>query len=100
MKLLLPAALILSVAGAMPAEAKRIERACLSSDRAAANPSLCGCIQRVADQVLTRADQRLAARFFKDPQRAQDIRQSDRSDHEAFWKRYRIFGSTATNVCQ
>jgi hypothetical protein len=82
-----------------PAEAKRIERACLSSDRQAATPQLCGCIQRVADQILTRSDQRLAARFFADPQMAQDIRQSDRDSHEQFWQRYRAFGTTAANVC-
>ena len=84
---------------ATPAEARRIERACLQSDRSAASPQLCGCIQRVADQVLTRSDQRLAARFFRDPQRAQDIRQSDNAKHEDFWKRYRAFGSTAEKVC-
>lgn len=84
---------------ATPVEAKQIQRACARSDRSAATPQLCGCIQRVADQILTRSDQRLAARFFKDPQKAQDIRQSDSSTHEAFWKRYRTFGSTAANVC-
>jgi hypothetical protein len=82
-----------------PARADRIERACLNSDRAAATPQLCGCIQRVADQILTRSDQRLAAKFFADPQRAQDIRQSDSESHEQFWQRYRAFGSTAANVC-
>lgn len=82
-----------------PASAKQIERACARSDRSAATPQLCGCIQRVADQILNRSDQRLAARFFADPQRAQDIRQSDSSTHAAFWKRYRAFGSTAANVC-
>lgn len=84
----------------VPAEAKRLERACLNSDRAAASRALCDCIQRVADQMLTRSDQRLAARFFKDPQRAQDVRQSDRADHEAFWKRYRDFGDSASKICE
>lgn len=97
---LLLAGAALAALPAAPAQAKRLERACLNSDRASASPELCGCIQRVADQVLTRSDQRLAASFFKDPQRAQDIRQSDRSDHEAFWKRYRTFGDTATKVCK
>ena len=106
MKPFLTTALIVALASsaavvlpAGPAEAKRIERACLNSDRQAATPQLCGCIQRVADQILTRSDQRMAARFFSDPQRAQDIRQSDRAAHEAFWKRYRSFGTTAANVC-
>lgn len=82
------------------AEAKRIEQACMRSDRNRASAPLCGCIQRVADQVLTRSDQRLAAKFFSDPQLAQDIRQSDRRKHEEFWLRYRNFGSTAQRVCR
>lgn len=82
------------------AEAKRIERACINSDRNRASGQLCGCIQRVADQVLTRSDQRLAAKFFDDPQMAQDIRQSDRNSHEEFWKRYKSFGYTAQKVCR
>lgn len=89
----------LTLATTGPAEAKRIERACLNSDRRAANPPLCRCIQRVADQVLTRSDQRLASKFFSDPQRAQDVRQSDRASHEAFWLRYKAFGSTAEAIC-
>lgn len=94
--LVAPAATGLSL---QPAQAKRIERACNNSNRSAANPPLCKCIQRVADQVLTRSDQRLAARFFKDPQKAQDVRQSDRTSHEEFWLRYKTFGTTAKDIC-
>lgn len=82
------------------AEAKRIERACLNSDRRSASKPLCDCIQRVADQTLTGSDQRLAAKFFDDPHMAQEIRQSDRRSHEAFWKRYRVFGNSAQKVCR
>ncbi len=77
-----------------------IERACMKSNRRAASKPLCGCIQQVADQMLTRSDQRKAAKFFKDPHRAQEIRQSDRASDEAFWKRYKAFGTTAGNICQ
>jgi hypothetical protein len=83
----------------LPAEAGRIERACLSSDRPKSR-TLCGCIQRVADQVLTRQDQRIAARFFREPQRAQDTRMSDDPGAEAFWKRYRAFGNYAAAACR
>ena len=105
MKTLTTAIVILALAAPLasiapaPAEAGRIERACLSSDRPK-NRSLCLCIQRVADQVLTRRDQRLAARFFRDPQRAQDTRMSDSSDDAAFWKRYRTFGQYAAASCR
>lgn len=82
-----------------PVEAGAISSACMSSGRKAANRGLCKCIQFVADNALTRADQRLAAKFFKDPHMAQEIRQSDRAAHEAFWKRYKAFGSQAEAFC-
>lgn len=81
------------------ASAGAVERACLSSDRKAANRNLCGCIQQVADLTLSNSDQRKAAGFFKDPQKAQDIRQSDNRSNEAFWKRYKSFGATASDYC-
>ena len=82
------------------AEARDIENACNKSSRRGVSSSLCGCIQSVADQTLTgRGDQKLAAKFFADPQMAQDIRQSERRSHEAFWQRYRLFGATAQQKC-
>lgn len=77
-----------------------IEKACLRSDRKAASRSLCGCIQEAANLTLSGSDQRLAAKFFRDPHQAQVIRQSDRSSHEAFWKRYKQFGVTAETFCR
>jgi hypothetical protein len=77
----------------------RIESTCLASGRAAANPALCGCIQSVADRELSRSDQRLAASFYANPQRAQDIRQSDNPTHRAFWDRYRAFGDRVERSC-
>lgn len=77
-----------------------ISRACLTSGRKAANHGLCNCIQYVADAALTRSDQRLAAKFFRDPHMAQEIRQSDRANHEAFWQRYKVFGAKAEAACQ
>lgn len=76
-----------------------IERACLKHGRAGATKELCGCIQTVANRYLGRSDQRLAATFFKDPHKAQVIRQSDSTSHEAFWERYKAFGASAGEVC-
>lgn len=83
-----------------PAEAGMIDRACMTSGRKAANSQLCKCIQFVADQALTRSDQRLAATFFRDPHKAQVIRQSDNRSHEEFWQRYKSFGAKAESVCR
>ncbi|MBE3639397.1 hypothetical protein [Mangrovicoccus algicola] len=94
---LIAATLVLTATTAMAA---RIEKACLRSERTAASAPLCTCIQRVADQTLTRSDQRMAAKFFRDPQMAQDIRQSDNDRHSDFWRRYRTFGTTAQRVCR
>ncbi|MGR3503620.1 hypothetical protein [Pseudaestuariivita sp.] len=83
-----------------PAEAGKISRACLQADRKAATRSLCGCIQAVANQSLTRSEQRLAAKFFRDPHMAQEIRQSDLPRNERFWEKYKAFGRTAEAVCR
>jgi hypothetical protein len=77
-----------------------ISSGCLTSGRQAANRQLCGCIQGVANQSLSGSDQRMAASFFADPHRAQEIRQSDNPRHEDFWKRYRAFADRAEQTCQ
>lgn len=86
----------LSVAG--PALGGPIDQACIRTSKVA-NPVLCACIQRVANITLTGSDQRLAAKFFADPGKAQEVRQSGRSTHQAFWGRYVNFGETAEAVC-
>ncbi|SDE85246.1 arginine transporter [Limimaricola pyoseonensis] len=75
-----------------------ISKACMSSGRSAANINLCSCVQGVADQSLSWGEQRRAAKFFDDPQRAQDTRQENGS--EAFWKRYRSFADRAEAICR
>ena len=82
-----------------PASASALERACLRSDRPQATRALCRCIGSVADQTLTRAEQRRAARFFRDPQLAQDVRMSRSARDNEFWTRYRAFGAAAERRC-
>ncbi|WP_417724748.1 hypothetical protein [Salipiger sp.] len=77
-----------------------ISRACVSSDRKARSPELCGCIQGAANIELTGADQRMAVSFYKDPHKAQEVRQSDRSSHEDFWKRYKSYVDRAESQCR
>lgn len=86
---------------AMPhiAEANVMKRACLKSDRKAANRRMCSCMQQIADRELRRSDQKLAATFFDDPHRAQEIRQSDRLSDERFWKRYKEFSTRFAIGC-
>ncbi len=81
------------------AEAGRISRACMKAGRSAATPSLCRCVQRQANRTLTFADRRIAAKFFRKPQKAQDVRQSDSARLKAFWKRYKAFGQAAKENC-
>jgi hypothetical protein len=95
--------LALAIAGSLaplPAAANPIERACLQSDRAAGNRALCACIGAAADRTLTRSQMREGARFFSDPQRAQDVRMSDRRSHEDLWRAWRNFGETAEALCR
>lgn len=90
--------LVCVAAGA--AFAGEIEAACLKSERARGQVALCGCIQDAADMTLTKKDQKLAASFFLDPHRAQEVRQSDSRNHEAFWERYENFGVAAETFCR
>lgn len=83
----------------MAAQAGTIENACLRSDRASATRALCGCIQQVADMTLKSGDQRLAAKFFRDPDRAQQVRMSKSDSDNAFWARYKNFGEMAGAYC-
>lgn len=76
-----------------------IESACNRSDRPQANRGLCRCIDAVADMTLTRGEQRQVARFFSDPQRAQDVRMSKSSRDNELWARYRAFGDMAEARC-
>ncbi|RJL16318.1 hypothetical protein [Paracoccus siganidrum] len=77
-----------------------IDSACVRSDRARGNAPLCGCIQQVANQTLSRSDQRRAADFFRDPHRAQEVRTSKSDADNAFWARYKRFASAAEAYCR
>jgi hypothetical protein len=76
-----------------------ISKACMASDRKARSRQLCGCIQAAADQTLSGSQQRRAVRFYRDPHSAQEIRQSDRSGNERFWKAYSAYGKRARQLC-
>ena len=95
--LVLGAVLALGFAGA--ALAGPVETACNRSDRDAASRSLCNCIGQVADQTLRGADQRRAAAFFRDPEKAHKAWMSKRDSDDAFWERYKAFGAQAEASC-
>ena len=90
--------LVLAFWGAA-AMAGPIEQACNKSKREAANRMVCNCIQQVADMTLAGSDQRRAAEFFKNPEKAQDVRLSDTRRDDAFWERYTQFGAYAEQYC-
>ncbi|WP_417271039.1 arginine transporter [Celeribacter sp.] len=76
-----------------------IYSACIATKRKAATPSTCGCVQAVAHQKLSASEQSKAVAFFKDPHKAQEVRQSDNPFNETFWKRYKAFGASAASTC-
>lgn len=76
-----------------------IESACNRSERKAANRNLCGCIQQVADMTLRGSDQRRAAQFFKDPEKANKVWLSKSKSDDDFWERYKAFGAQAEAYC-
>lgn len=92
------AAMMLSVTSGV-AFAGPIERACMNSDRKAANRSVCACVQQVADMTLRGGDQRKAASFIKNPDRAQKVRMSKSDNDNDFWRRYKAFGAQAEAYC-
>ena len=77
-----------------------IDSACIRSDRARGNAPLCGCIQQVANQSLSRSDQRRAPDFFRDPHQAQVVRMSKSNADNAFWARYKKFAGAAEAYCR
>jgi len=76
-----------------------LQRACMSQGRRDATSARCGCVQAVADQQLTGAEQRRGVKAFKDPHKVQEWRQSDRASDNAFWDSWKAFGATAERVC-
>lgn len=76
-----------------------IANGCMAGGRSSANSALCSCIQQVANQALSPADQRRAAEFFDNPDVAQQTRTRDDAGTEAFWARYRAFADTARAAC-
>jgi hypothetical protein len=100
MKHLFPIALVALVSFAPAAAfAGPIENACNRSERPNANRQLCRCIEAAADRTLTRSEQRRAARFFSDPDEAQEVRMSTTDADNEFWARYRAFGDLAEQMC-
>ncbi|MCX7567307.1 hypothetical protein OS189_13220 [Sulfitobacter sp. F26169L] len=76
-----------------------LQRACMKMGRKGATSVRCGCVQAVADQQLSAAEQRRGVKAFKDPHKVQVWRQSDKASDNAFWASWKAFGQTATRVC-
>jgi len=99
MRYILPALIMLADSAPSAPAGELIRKACLKSRRPAATAEMCGCIQVVADRYFKRKDQKLAASFFKDPHKAQEIRQSDKRKNELFWTRYKEWAGAAEASC-
>jgi hypothetical protein len=98
MKTILGAALLVFATASL-ASAGPIERACVRSDRQGATRALCDCIDGVGRKLLNNGDQRKAASFYKNPELAQEIRQSTKVHNEEFWKRYQAYVAAAEQMC-
>lgn len=100
MRIIVILTVIASLSACGPRVNGAIAEACVDADRRAANPALCNCIGQVASQQLSRPDQRQLISFFKDPERANDIKIDDGPAAEAFWERYRNFTRAAERSCR
>lgn len=83
----------------LPFASGPIQRACEADGRKGASAARCGCVQAVADQELSGRDQRRGVKYFRDPHKLQEVRQSDNPSNERFWKVWKEFGQTAAAVC-
>ncbi|MEI4486780.1 arginine transporter [Frigidibacter sp. MR17.14] len=97
---LIPLAFLALTAGCGGGTHGPVNAACLGAGRSAATAASCGCVQRVAHRSLGWGEQRRAARFFKDPDRAEATRMSDAPADKTFWKRYEAFIDRAKASCQ
>ena len=88
-----------TVTRAVPLATGPISQACLQSSRKAKSRSLCGCIQSVANQILSPGQQRRSVEFYSNPHLAQQIRQSDKPVDEKFWNAYKAYGVRAEQKC-
>ncbi|TMM51243.1 hypothetical protein [Sulfitobacter sabulilitoris] len=77
-----------------------IATACMADNRKAASRARCGCVQAVADRALSGPDQRRGARYFEDPGKLQEVRQSSNAANERFWLAWKAFGNQAANLCR
>lgn len=84
----------------MRAASGPIATACLQAGRKAATRQLCGCVQAVANDSLSRSDQRRGATFFSDPARAHAVWRSDSPADDAFWDRWKSFSASASKTCR
>ena len=93
-----------SIIGAAPAPLPfargPIFKACQADNRKAASRARCGCVQAVADQSLSASDQKRGTRYFTDPGKLQEVRQSDNPGNERFWLAWKAFGQAAAKQCR
>lgn len=75
------------------------ENACLRSDRSPGRAA-CACAQNVADQTLSKGDQKIAAKIINNPDVFYEYYGSDNQRKKAFLQRYRNWGSTAQEFCK
>jgi len=76
-----------------------IYSACQANGRKAASRVRCGCVQAVADQSLSAADQRRGVKYFGNPAALQEVRQSDNAGNERFWLAWKAYGQAAVTQC-
>ena len=92
--------LVLVAASCGPRVTGAYGEACMGASRPGANAALCSCVQQVANRMLSASDQRLAATFFEDEERANAMMINDSPAADAFWVRYRAFTDQAERSCR
>ena len=74
------------------------ENACLRSERSPGR-EICSCAQNLADQMLTRSDQRAAAEIIAEPDIYLEYKYTENQSKQTFLERYRTWGETTAQYC-
>ena len=91
---------LVAVGSCGPRVSGEVGKACLAADRKAANAQLCSCVQAAANVHLNGSDQKIAASFFAEPEKANDMKIATSRSADAFWDRYKAFSQTAQRSCR
>lgn len=75
-----------------------LKKACMEAKQIKSS-RVCQCLQKTADQTLTRSEQFRVVTFLKNPDISQAVKASERRTDKMFWSKFSRFGRLAERRC-